>query len=179
MDYIVHGIWNRPLFLPPKRILLTWWGLEKNNHFAGRPHCTWFEYCWWNHLRNVLVEHNDPAWLIFRWGWMGQLILGCWFIPLSYSTILAQVRTRRPEHLKHKEIQILLIRVLLSFHDLLDDVPKKTSVATSAQELDQEGNDLWANFVEWCAFLGTKLGMNLTSLPSRLPAGNGCYQKNE
>ena len=22
------------------------------------------------------------------------------------------------------------------------------------QELDEEGNDLWANFVEWCARLG-------------------------
>ena len=187
---IVHGIWNRPLFLPPKRILLTWswWGLEKSNHFAGRPHCTWFEYCWWNHLSNVLVEHNDPAWLIFRWGWMGQWIFGCWFIPFvellynlgpsTYSKAWTLKAWRNSDSSDQSTVE---------FSWFVGRCPKKNCCSrhnnvynsTSAQELDQEGNDLWANFVEWCAFLGTSWHQrNLAWIWHPCPPGNGCYQKN-
>ena len=123
---------------------------RKKNHFAGRPHSTWFEYCWWNHLTKTLLEHNDPARLtIFRWGWMGQLYnlwvlihpvcYVCWATLQSWQ---AQVRTRRPEHLKHEDIQILLIKVLLSFHDLLDDV-QKTSVAAITMCTIRPGRRSW------------------------------------
>ena len=135
---------------------------------------------WWN----IMIPHD----LYFVGaGWVNEFLGVDSSRLLSYSTILAQVRTRRPEHLKHEEIQILLIKVLLSFHDLLDDVPKKNCCSrhnnvynsTSAQELDQEGNDLWANFVEWCAFLGTSWHQrNLAWIWHPCPPGNGCYQKN-
>ena len=99
---------------------------------------------------------------------------------LSYSTILAQVRTRRPEHLKHEEIQILLIKVLLSFHDLLDDVPKKTAVAAITMCTTRPRRRSWTrremtfgqtllNGVRSLAHLGTKGTWHEFDIPA-LPA---------